>query len=159
MQKGARAAEQFPVIAKEWKIYPDEEKMKFKDEAAKGKLEFSKLSWKEQQANFDEAAKKRADLKNSRLRACRKFRKETRCPTRPLNGFMLYRHEKYPVKTKEDMVTGSIKAAEDWKKMSEDEKKPYVDKYNELLEIYKVGYEKWYEVYGKKYEALKKVYE
>uniref|UniRef100_A0A914Q4A9 HMG box domain-containing protein n=1 Tax=Panagrolaimus davidi TaxID=227884 RepID=A0A914Q4A9_9BILA len=60
MQKGARAAEQFPVIAKEWKIYPDEEKMKFKYEAAKLKedaIAFAKLSKEEQQAKFDEDAK------------------------------------------------------------------------------------------------------
>uniref|UniRef100_A0AC35FNH7 HMG box domain-containing protein n=1 Tax=Panagrolaimus sp. PS1159 TaxID=55785 RepID=A0AC35FNH7_9BILA len=148
MQHGISGRVQFPVIAEAWKTYPDEEKMKLKDKAAKLRndaiAEFTKLPKEEQQAEFDEVAKKRADLKkNRRRRAFLKFCRETNRPTRPLNGFMLC----------------SKKAAEEWNKMCEDEKKPYLDKYNQLLEIYKVDYEKWYKVYGKNYEALKKVYE
>jgi hypothetical protein len=160
-QKGVPAAEQFASIAKAWKTCSVGEKKKFTDEAAKLRkdaiAEFSKLPKKEQKEQFDEAAKSRVDLKNfRRINAYRKFRKETKCPTRPLNAFMLYRQEKYPASTREDIATTAKKAAEEFKKMSDDEKKPYLDKYNQQREAYKADYEKWYKIHGKAYEAVKK---
>uniref|UniRef100_A0A914ZE87 HMG box domain-containing protein n=1 Tax=Panagrolaimus superbus TaxID=310955 RepID=A0A914ZE87_9BILA len=150
-------------IAKEWKLSSDEEKKKFTEEAAKLRkdaiAQFEKLPKKEQQEQFVEAAKSRADLKNNRrIRAYRKFRKETNCPTRALNAFMLFRQENYPVTSKQDIYDSGKKAAEAFKNLSEEEKKPYVEKFNQQAEAYKSGYEKWYKDHGKDYEKLKKEY-
>uniref|UniRef100_A0AC34FTL7 HMG box domain-containing protein n=1 Tax=Panagrolaimus sp. ES5 TaxID=591445 RepID=A0AC34FTL7_9BILA len=161
IQKGISTSEQFSGIAKEWKASSDEEKKKFMQEAVKLRKDavakFCELTKKQQEEQFVEVAKSRADLKNNRrLRAYRKFRKETNCPTRPLNAFMLYRQEKYPVTSKKDIVESAKKAAEAFKSLSAEEKKPYLDKYNQESEAYKAAYEKWHKVHGENYEKLKK---
>uniref|UniRef100_A0A914Z9J1 HMG box domain-containing protein n=1 Tax=Panagrolaimus superbus TaxID=310955 RepID=A0A914Z9J1_9BILA len=143
-------------LAKEWKSSSDKEKKKFTEEAAKLRKEaiaqFEKLPKKEQQEQLVEAAKSRADLKNSR--AYYQFLKDTNCPTPALNAIAIFSQEKYRANRLRHFF--AYNAVEEFQNLSEEEKKPYVEKFNQQAEAYKSAYEKWYKDHGEDYEKLKK---
>ena len=117
-----------------WNNLPDEKKKKFND-VYKKNLEFYKTEIEEYNKNKAESSDESSEEEAKKKRK-RKPKKDKNAPKRPLSSYMIFSKDHRQKIVNENgklKVTEVAKLiGEAWKKMSDDEKSPYVKKANIL---------------------------
>lgn len=129
--------------AAQWKDLPDDKKAPYEKKAAAAKAEYDAAleSFKQ---NGGEVVRKRKADKDA------KPKKDKDAPKKPAGGgygqFMAENREKIvkSLPAGSNVISDTAKAAgAQWKALSEDEKKPYEDKFNEKMKAYRAAMEEY----------------
>ncbi|XP_044739445.1 high mobility group B protein 13 [Chrysoperla carnea] len=138
------------LIAQKWEKVDIKEKLKFEEEYKKDqekyieeKLKYdSKLTAEDRQKLTN--VRREIDSKRKR-KAKRNKCKEFKKPKKNPSAFVLWMLEQYPERGSEPFRTFQLRVAQQWKSMSDSERKPYADRAKEMNEKYKEELTQWEE--------------
>uniref|UniRef100_A0A914P3R9 HMG box domain-containing protein n=1 Tax=Panagrolaimus davidi TaxID=227884 RepID=A0A914P3R9_9BILA len=80
------------------------------------------------------------------------FFKDTNRPCAPIEPHEMYFQEKHPGKSRRNAKY----AKDEFDKLSDEEKQPFIDTYNEECKSYFIALKKWEEIHGEAYKLIKK---
>uniref|UniRef100_A0A914IGR1 HMG box domain-containing protein n=1 Tax=Globodera rostochiensis TaxID=31243 RepID=A0A914IGR1_GLORO len=157
--------EMVKIVSTNWKNLSEEEKQNYSERAKKiGAVlrdNFEKLTDGQKKDLWDKHAEKRNKLQRYRMeKKLRKFYAETNRPKRPLTSYMLFVKERFekqiePIKTKDKVNKFVVEMAQQWRQMTDAEKRPYVDQTQCNLAAYQKELAEWKQKYANEIRAWK----
>ena len=127
-----------------WKAMSDSEKQGFQDQHEEAKEEYKK-AMEEFEAN--KGSDYESDEKPAKRKRGKKKERDANMPKRPMSGFFLFMNDARPTIKAEnpDMAVKEIaaEAGRRWGTMSDSEKQPFTEQYEEAKEEYKKAMEEY----------------
>jgi hypothetical protein len=137
-------------ISKRWNAVDEAQKISYNEGYIK-----EREVWTKEKARYDSSLTEeqkelidlvKQDIADSReKRALKKRNKEMEKPKRPMTGYFRYLSKRYADNDRGDLEPKVFlkKIAEEWKSMSEEQKKPYNSSYEEDAKAYRQNLAKW----------------
>jgi len=149
---GKPASQVVKLAAARWKELSEDERAPFIEQANKAKAEYKKefekyqktSSYREHQELLTNFKRQKAEGEGKALRK-KKFKKDPNAPKRPMGAYFLFSTRFYQANKKADLKMTEISkiASQHWKKMTDEQKKPFVTEAAEKKAEYEQAMEKY----------------
>ena len=140
---GKSASEVSKVLGEMWNELTLEQKKPYNDKYKKSLEGYNTRmeEYKKNKPSSEEESESEDEGKKKRKRATKKAKKDKDAPKRPLTSYMIYSQEMRKKLLEKDSTLKVTEVAKKvgalWKELSEDQKKPYIEKAEALKEVYK----------------------
>uniref|UniRef100_A0A914IGS6 HMG box domain-containing protein n=1 Tax=Globodera rostochiensis TaxID=31243 RepID=A0A914IGS6_GLORO len=154
-------AEAFKILSTNWKNLSEEEKQSYSERAKKIGDElrdnFEKLTNGQKKDLWDKHVEK---MNNRMKRKQQKFYAETNRPKRPMTSYSVFMQKCFekqtePIKTRDKVKKFVAEMAQQWRQMTDAEKRPYVDQTQCNIAAYHKEMTEWKQKYTNEIRALK----
>uniref|UniRef100_A0A183BSY8 HMG box domain-containing protein n=1 Tax=Globodera pallida TaxID=36090 RepID=A0A183BSY8_GLOPA len=161
----SEGTEMMKIISTNWKSLGEDEKQNYFERAQKIcevlRDNFAKLTNRQKKDLWDKHVEKRNKLQRLRMKKKRqKFYAETNRPKQPLPSYLLFKKECFekqtePIKTLAKVKKFGLDIGQQWRQMTDAEKKPYVDQTQDNIAKFRVEMAKWKQKYANEIRAWK----
>uniref|UniRef100_A0A914GXE8 HMG box domain-containing protein n=1 Tax=Globodera rostochiensis TaxID=31243 RepID=A0A914GXE8_GLORO len=163
--KSGRITEMMKIVSTNWKSLGEDEKQNYSERAIKIGVEsrdnFEKLTIRQKKDLWDKHAAKRNRRRRLRMKMnLHKFHAETNRPKRSLVSYMVFMKERFvkhtePFKTRDERLKFVVDMGQQWRQMTDAEKKPYVDQGQRNIAAYHMKMAEWRQKYANEIRAWK----